>query len=177
MLKRKKAGEWVQEEGTHFVAVDLDVFSRRRLSALAEALGDRVVALYEGRWGSRYSAHFELHGWNQTADQQIRGLVSLIRKLPRPAELLWNEAQLRVFNIGVQAGLNPHSHEVKLSPATVAQAAQIRAGLVITTYAPDASSSVASATPSSVRAPQQAAAPGGGRERSNNRKVRDGRRG
>jgi hypothetical protein len=47
----------------------------------------------------------------------------------------------------------------------------------ITTYAPDASSSVASATPSSERAPQQAAAPGGGRERSNNRKVRDGRRG
>jgi hypothetical protein len=176
VLKEKKPGEWIQEEGTTFRAVDLDVFSRRRLSALAEAFGDRVVVLYEGRWGSRYSAHFELHGWNQTADQQIRGLVSVIRKLPRPARALWNEAQLRVFNIGIQAGLNPHSHEVKLSPTTVAQAAQVHAGLVITTYAPGASS-VASATPTSVRAAQQAAAPGGGRERSNNQKVRGGRRG
>ena len=136
MLKQKKPGEWIQEEGTTFRAVDFDVFSRRRLSALAEAFGDRVVVLYEGRWGSRYSAHFELHGWNQTADQQIRGLVSLIRKLPIPARVLWNEAQLRVFNIGIQAGLHPHSHEVKLSATTVAQAAHVGAGLVITTYAP-----------------------------------------
>ena len=176
MLKQKKPGEWIREDGTTFRAVDLDVFSRRRLSALVHAFGDRVVVLYEGRWGSRYSAHFELHGCNQTADQQIRGLVSLIRKLPKPARVLWNEAQLRVFNIGIQAGLNPHSYEVKLSPTTVAHAAQVRAGLVITTYSPDASS-VASATPQYVRAAQQAAAPGGGRERADNRKVRGGRRG
>jgi hypothetical protein len=157
------------------MVVDLDVFSRRRLSALAEAFGDRVFVLYEGRWGSRYSAHFELHGWNQTADQQIRGLVSLIRKLPRPARVLWNEAQLRVFNIGLQAGLHPHSHEIKLSPTTVAHAAQVRAGLVITTYAPDVPSA-ASARPS-VRPARPAAAPDGCRERSTNRKLSGGRRG
>jgi hypothetical protein len=173
MLKQVKPGEWVQEEGTHFMVVDLDVFSRRRLSALAEAFGDRVFVLYEGRWGSRYSAHFELHGWNQTADQQIRGLVSLIRKLPRPVRVLWNDAQLRVFNIGLQAGLHPYSHEVKLSPTTVADAAQVRAGLVITTYAPDAPSAASATQP--VRAAQPAAAPDDSRERSNTRKFRGGR--
>jgi len=109
MLKRKNPGHWVQEEGTHFVAVDLDVFSKHKLSALAAALGDRVIVLHEGRWGKRYSGHFEWHGWNQTADEQIRELVSLISKLPRPAQVLWNEAPSRVFNIGVQAGLDPHS--------------------------------------------------------------------
>jgi hypothetical protein len=51
VLKQKKPGEWIQEEGTTFRAVDLDVFSRRRLSALAEAFGDRVVVLYEGPMG------------------------------------------------------------------------------------------------------------------------------
>ena len=138
MLKRTKSGDWIQETGTHFIVVDLDVLSRRRLRVLCEAFADRVIVLHEGRWGSRYSAHFELHGWNQTADQQIRDLLSLIAKLPRPARRLWDHAQSKVFNVGIQAGLEPHSHEVSLSPATVARMAHVGASLTITTYAPDA---------------------------------------
>jgi hypothetical protein len=139
VLKRKGAKEWVREDGTHFITVDLDVLSRRKLSLLVEGLGRRrVFVLHEGRWGSRYSANVELDGWNKTADQQIQGLVALIRRLPHAARRLWDDAQSRVFNIGIQAGLHPHSHELRLSGRTVREAAQVGAAIVITTYAPDA---------------------------------------
>jgi hypothetical protein len=90
MLIQKRRGRWEQEDGTRFRVVDLDVFSRRRLTPLATALeaakvrNGHMSVLYEGPWGTgRYSAHFELHHWpDAPADRQIQGLIALIEKLP-----------------------------------------------------------------------------------------------
>jgi hypothetical protein len=132
-------------EATYFITVDLDIYSKRRLARLVEALGDKVTVLHEGRWGSRYSANLEGTSWRRargkeirlTADQEIRELIALIKHLPRPARHLWDGAQSRVFNVGVQAGLHPHAHELRLSSRTLLEVARLRADVAITTYAPE----------------------------------------
>jgi hypothetical protein len=145
MLIQKRPGFWEQEEGTRFTVVDLDVISRRRLTALVTALqaakvrNGSVSVLYEGPWGrGRYSAHFELSHWpDSPADRQIQGLIALIKKLPKHVRALWDGAQSREFNMAIEADLKPHSREFKLSPRTIALVAAVRATIVITVYAPE----------------------------------------
>ena len=146
MLIRKGPGLWVQEQGTHFIVVDLDVFSRRRLTALAKALEGAAVrnatvsVLYEGPQDRRrYSARFEINRWPEAGvDWQIQTLIALIKKLPKQARVLWEGAQSKEFNIGIEAGLEPRSREFKLSPRTVARVAEVDATIAITVYAPEA---------------------------------------
>ena len=128
--------EWVQPEGTHFIAVDLDVFSRARLTEIVRAFGGRVLVLHEGRWGSRYLASVNLSNtWQTSVDQEVRRLVTLVKALPPSARRLWSGAQSRVFDIGVQAGLTPFSHALRLSQDTIEAVASVQGRITITTYA------------------------------------------
>ena len=155
-IEKRGRVEWVQPEGTHFITVDLDVFSRNRLTGLVQAFGESVLVLHEGKWGSRYCASFELsNSWQLTADQEIRRFVALVRSLPPSARRLWSGAQSRVFNIGLQAGLTPHSHELTLSQDTIEGVARVHGRLAFTTYAPD--SRPGPAPPSGKRAAAQQA--------------------
>lgn len=125
---------------THALGVDLAVYSKVRLTALAAAFGERVLVHFEGRAGSRYLAAFQLHTWEMTElteDQEIRRLVTMVRRLPPAARRLWNGAQSRTFDIGVQARETPPSAAFTLSAATIAAVASVRARIAITTYAPE----------------------------------------
>jgi hypothetical protein len=139
LVRVEKRGrvEWVQPEGTHFITVDLEVFARTRLTGLADALGESVLVLHEGRWGSRYCATFELSdSWQLSADQEIRRFVRLVRSLPPSAQRLWRGAQSRIFDIGVQAGLTPPSQALTLSQDTIESVADVHGRITVTIYAP-----------------------------------------
>jgi len=137
-IQKRGRVEWVAPEGTHFRTVDLDVYSRARLTGLVEAFGDSVLVLHEGKWGSRYLASFELgNSWQLSADQETRRLVALVQRLPPSARRLWTQAQSRVFAIGLQAGLKPHSHALTLSQDTIAGVASVHGRITVTTYAPE----------------------------------------
>lgn len=102
------------EEGTHFLNVDLDIFSRARLDPIVDAFGEKVFVLHVGKWGRRYSAHFELSGSGihpppashnrvaKEADRLVQRFVGLVKQLPRPARQLWNKADSREFNVGIE---------------------------------------------------------------------------
>jgi hypothetical protein len=127
------------EEPTHFITVDLEVFSRRRLKPLVAALGEKVIVLHEGRWGPRYHASVNGSGYRRntrlTADQEIGELIDLIDALPAGARRLWERADTRVFDIGMQAGFHPHSHALKLSTRTIRRLADVHGTVAVTTYA------------------------------------------
>ena len=125
---------------TAFVNADLDIWSRSRLNRLVTAFGNGVDVLFVGREGARYGAHLELSerlGQARSADTFIRRLAALVVALPPPARKLWDEAEVREFNLGIQAGSRPYSWESRLRPSTVHLAAQLKAGLVVTVYAPE----------------------------------------
>jgi hypothetical protein len=128
-----------QDDETEFLNVDLEVFSRESLAPFAKGLGRSVHVLHEGRWARRYAACLELwgSGYGQTADAIIRRMVRLLNKMPRSAKLLWNRAQVKQFNIGIQAGTKPRGFELKVRPATLQAVARLGAQLVVTVYAVD----------------------------------------
>jgi hypothetical protein len=125
-------------EQTEFLNVDLDVVSRVSLEPLVAALGDRVIVLHIGREGRRHSAHLEAGGsaYKMDADRRVRRLVALVKSLPAAARALWNKAESREFNVGIQAGLRPRASEFRLRSETLAAVASVRGQVVITVYAP-----------------------------------------
>jgi hypothetical protein len=88
-MKQKQAPQAFEEDPTEFITVDLEVYSRRKLSVLARALGQRLSLSYDGGEKGKYFCAFSGGGffWPTrrrpvTADQQIVALVGLVRTLP-----------------------------------------------------------------------------------------------
>jgi hypothetical protein len=124
---------------THFLNVDLDIFSKRDLQPLLNAFGEKVYILYSGHHGRTYRVHVELAKITKSADATIRDFCALIDALPKTVGNLWSQAKQRDFNIGVQAGMSPHYSEFALSPETLRAADKVDARIIFTVYAPEKS--------------------------------------
>jgi len=119
---------------THFLNVDLDIYSRSDLQPLVSAFGEKVDVLFLGREKRSYSAHLELAKVTKDADPAIRGFCALIQALPPAERELWNQAKVREFNIGVQAGVKPPAYELTLPAETVKAASDVGARIGVTIY-------------------------------------------
>ena len=128
-----------EEEGTTFLNVDMEVISRTPLDPLVQAFGRKVDVLHVGPWGRRYGAHVEVagSGYRGNADALIRRLVTLIKALPRSARRLWDTAQSREFNVGIEAAAKSRTFELPLEPETLMAVAGVAGRIVITVYAPE----------------------------------------
>jgi hypothetical protein len=122
-------------EATHFLNVDLDVYSRESLEPLAATLGKKMGVHYVGREGREHGAHFSLPSHGQSAEALTRALCLQVERLPPAARRSWDRARRRDFNVGVQAGRKPYGHEIRLTEQTLARIARLRGSLILTTYA------------------------------------------
>jgi hypothetical protein len=138
----KRAQADLEPEPTQYRNVDLDVYGKVPLDGFVQALGDEAVVLYVGGGRRKYEAHVELGSSHMamSADETIIGLIGLIRGLPRVHRKIWDSAKRREFNVGIDAGLEPHSFELRLRQQTLKAIADVGAVLVITVYAPDLTS-------------------------------------
>ncbi len=129
----------LEPEPTHYRNVDLDVYAGTPLEGLVQALGDKVIVLYVGGDRRKYEAHVELASSHMdlSADDTILGLIGLIRGLPRVHRKTWDLAKRREFNIGIEAGLEPHGFELRLQQRTLRAISDVGGIVVITVYAPD----------------------------------------
>jgi hypothetical protein len=127
------------EEGTTFLNVDLEVISRTPLDPLVQAFGRKVDVLHVGPWGRRYGAHVEVagSGYRGNADSLIRRLATLIKALPQSARRLWDTAQSREFNVGIEAAAKSRTFELRLERETLMAVAGVAGRIVITVYAPE----------------------------------------
>jgi len=136
-----RAARTFDEEATNFLNVDLDIFSKSRLEKLVAAFGNAISVLYVGREGSRYSAHLELGQYfGKDADSEVKALTALVRRLPTSARRIWENAQTKDFNIGIQGGIRPHYSEFPLKAKTLGEVARLGARVVITVYAAETKS-------------------------------------
>lgn len=122
-------------EETTFLNVDLDIRSNSPLDTLVKAFGRTVFALYVGREGRHFVAHLETARASTDPGRLIRRFVALVRRLPPAERRLWDRADHREFNVGIQASATPASYELHLDPSTVADAAKVNAGIGVTVYA------------------------------------------
>ena len=104
-----------------------------------QALGDEAFVLFVGGGRRKFEAHLELASSHMamSADDTIVGLTRLIQSLPRVQRKVWDSAQRREFNIGIEAGLEPHGFELRLEQRTLKAVTDVDGVLVITVYAPD----------------------------------------
>lgn len=123
-----------RSSATHFLNVDLVIYSRRDLQPLVTALGRKVIVLYVGRERGKYSAHLEIAGLTKTVDSTIRAFCRLIDRLPKPERLLWNKAAVRSFSIGIQVGTHPNPRDYTIRPGTVSAVSDVAAQIVLTIY-------------------------------------------
>lgn len=102
-------------DAAHLIDVDLHVESRRSLGALHAAL----------------------------PMAQPRDVVNLVDSLPRTARRCWNEATVRTFDIGIQAGPEVEESkglrafdDVTLAPETLRAVIRVKARIQVTVYPP-----------------------------------------
>lgn len=122
-----------------FLNVDLEVSSRTDLEWLVEEFGGDATKLYCGPSRGHFVATFEIPGLSGEANGLIGNFCHLVENLPVDARRAWDDAFLKVFDIGYESGSAPKSYQSELRPETVAAVARIGASLRITVYpaAPD----------------------------------------
>ena len=88
-----------REEESHFLNVDLDIYSASSLEPLVAAMGKRAIVLFSGKVKRTYEAHLELAKITNGADATILGFCALIRALPKAERKLWDSGKIREFSI------------------------------------------------------------------------------
>lgn len=120
---------------THYLNVDLEIYSKRDLQPLVKCFGRKVCALYIGREYGKFCVKLEVAKNVRTADAAIRAFCGLIEDLPKPERALWNSAAVRSFSIGIQAGTHPNPYDFTIRPKTVEAVSRVGAQIVLTVYA------------------------------------------
>jgi hypothetical protein len=123
---------------THFLNVDLDIYSKHDLSPLVQCFGSKVLVLRAGRERRKYSAHLEIAKLTKTPDSTIRAFCKLVEALSEQDRALWNTAIVRSFSIGIQAGAQPNPCDFRIQQKTVKAICDISAEIVLTIYPPAA---------------------------------------
>jgi hypothetical protein len=129
----------IEFEETHYVNVDLEIGSSRKLDVLAAELDKKLFSLYRGRYGGLYRAHYETTSMraSRTPTGTILALVRVLKRLSPAAQRAWRAARVRDFNIGFQASFEPRHFEAAIDPGAIKQVAALGGRIVITVYAPD----------------------------------------
>jgi hypothetical protein len=126
-------------EDAHFLAIDLDVRSRRSLAPLVAAWPESYQPL-TGKNGRPDSHWLILNaGLAETAEAAAKELLKHIRALRGDARRCWNHAHRRVFDIGVRAG-GPGRRafeQVRLTAETLGYIAAAGAQVQVTVYPPE----------------------------------------
>ncbi len=131
------------DDETTFLNVDLDVWASYDLAPLVEALGPHVSDMFTGSAEvdeGAFQTHLELaigerDPWNP--DAAIQAFVRLIDGLSPAAKRLWDEANVRNFDVGIQGGLTPPAFQFSLRPDTLAAASRLGASIALTVYSVD----------------------------------------
>ena len=117
-----------------FLNVDLEVSSRMDLKWLVEEFGGDATNLYCGPAQGHFLATFEVPGLGGDPNALIGNFCHLVDNLPVEGRQAWDDAFLKVFDIGYESGSAPKSYQSELRPETVAAVARIGASLRITVY-------------------------------------------
>jgi hypothetical protein len=122
---------------TQFLNVDLDLHARDGLDDLLDAFGASVIVLQRTNHQLSLEMNQPFSSVEETLDETLHGWVSLVEKLPPRARELWNQCELKSFNIGIRAGKSPHQACFEISKHTVSLLADIQSEIAVTVYARD----------------------------------------
>jgi hypothetical protein len=134
-----------EEKATHFLNVDLDVRAKSGLKKLIDAFAPRVFEL--GLESDDHKSfeinhtreeYFDANGTPKrpSIDETILAFYNAVLALPPSAMTIWENAESRSFDIGIQGGNHPRQPRFLVSKENIARLSEMEAELVITVYAP-----------------------------------------
>ena len=127
----------VEQATTRFINVDLDLASRRDITAVVQALSPSMHVLFNSRVRRTFRATLELGGrWAvqpAAPDKMVGRMVQLVQALPPRIRAEWDAATSRWFNLGFECG-DTRLMDIELKPRTVQAVAEIGASIVVTLY-------------------------------------------
>ncbi|MGB6564857.1 MAG: hypothetical protein WBE69_19815 [Candidatus Binataceae bacterium] len=115
---------------TEFLNVDLDLSTEGDIEELLRYLGPSMLVMNQ----TANKLSIELRESHSTVDQTITNLAELISQLPAEGKEMWNRCDLRAFNVGIQAGDEPHQQYFTISSRAVAMLASIGSEVTFTVY-------------------------------------------
>ena len=132
---KRRAKSKVRLEDAQFLNIDLDVRSRRSLTALVEAWPWSYQPLItEGRPNPRWLI-LNPRRVVVTAEAAAKELIRHIQRLRGDARICWTHAHRRMFDIGVQAGGPGRAfEEVRLTAETLRHIAAAGGEIQVTVY-------------------------------------------
>ncbi|HEY0993717.1 MAG TPA: hypothetical protein VGD80_41970 [Kofleriaceae bacterium] len=123
-------------EPAQFLNVDLEIGARGKLAPLIAELAPRLLELHRGKIGALNRVHYEIGVYVSDADSTMQALIEALQQLTPAARRIWDRAELRDFNIGIQGGLEPGHTEIAVATRTLAQVVALGGRLVVTVYPP-----------------------------------------
>lgn len=117
---------------TRFLNVDLDVRVQYGLEELLKSLKPFVIVLNN----TLNDAAVELNQDYASVEDTVEKFVDLVLALPPSARVIWDRCDFRGFDIGIQAGTEPHATHFTLSSRAVSLLASVQAEIAVTVYAP-----------------------------------------
>jgi hypothetical protein len=127
-----------------FLNIDLLLTGRVDRGPLLRAATGSVFVLHEGMFAGRKALVLEVSAPGLDLSHTLSRLLRWVQELPPTARRSWNAASRRVFDIGIQAGLEPHETHWTIPPTHVAALAKVKAEIVLTVYGSEHSASLMS---------------------------------
>ena len=128
-------------EETEFLAIDLEIVSRRRIDLLAPAFGEHVGVNRNEKVGKKTVLLLSTGRYvryDDDIDKMVNALilsqVKLVQALPKEARQQWDNATTRTFDIGIQAGKRPSAFEIRLASQTMSAVSAVGGSVQITIY-------------------------------------------
>jgi hypothetical protein len=115
-----------------FLNVDLDIEADGDLALLTQALEPHAYALE--RSPGRASLELAEPARATTPEPLILEFVGIVQALPLKAREVWDRAEKRVFDIGIQSGRRPFQETYRLGSETLRAVAEIGADIAVTVY-------------------------------------------
>jgi|SRR5579863_6213765 len=121
-----------------FMDVALEIFSRSDLQPLAAALGANVQVFYVGKEFGLFKAYFYpgRGRQNKTPESGILRYCRLVKKLPPSKRKMWNAAESRSLDIGIQAPTKGRRYWSAIGQEAVRAAAEVDAQIAISVFGP-----------------------------------------
>src|SRR6185503_6347582 len=123
-------------EPAHFLNVDLEIGTRGKLAPLIAELSPRLFELHRGKIGALNHVHYEIIACVTDADSTMQALIDAVRQLTPASRRIWDRAELRDFNIGIQGGHEPGHLEIAVATTTLAEVVALGGRVVVTVYPP-----------------------------------------
>jgi hypothetical protein len=124
----------VPSEGTHFLNVDLELVTTGVLEPLLDHWSAEVAVLRNSVEEESRTAWLELNDQHESPERVMVAFLNLIDALPGQLRTVWHACSDRCFNIGIQAGAEPHSSAFPISSGTLGRIAAVSSRLELTVY-------------------------------------------